>query len=325
MQPFELLSVLAFSCPKLKVIELTFFYSILEGALKQTDGLRNFKHLRATTLQQALISLPLDAKITLTISVRRDEIIFPLILHVAAFTKKIDTLFIDRGTSDEGCSAFDQGWQKDTPLCIKGRSVAAVTKPILEVRSIQMTSIGRNSRYIMPLLETTGLREISIIDCSHIEFILQPLIQSALLLTSFSVTFSETQADFAEAAGRYHHLKVDDYRYAFDFVRAGNFTLTSLTLWMGVADKKRRPKSSSLLVPNFWFAIQAHMATLIRLVVCNEMGDFHVTDIEELGRCAPQLQELRITAGLGDIEIDEPTPRTEGLTVTQFILLSCIM
>lgn len=176
----------------------------------------------------------------------------------------------------------------------------------------------------MPLLETTGLREITIKDCLHVEFILQPLVRSSRLLTSVSATFTEFHTDFVEAPERYHHLKVEDYRYVLDFVRAGNFTLTSLSLVTGYADEKRRPKSSSLLVPDLWFAIQAHMATLVCLTVYNEMGDFSVTDIEELGRCAPQLQELRITAGLGDLQIDEPTPRTEGLTVSRIALFACI-
>lgn len=267
------------------------------------------------------MTLSSEVNIVVKLAVRRDEYIFPIIVHLAVFTGLVDTLIIDRSLSDEGYSVWDQGWNKDLPLIIDGRSVSLLTKPLIAIRALEMVEVGNKSQYIMAMLDTLGLRELSITTCKHVEFILKPLVRSAIHLTSVSMHFAEDHATYVEQPQRYHHLVVQDYRYALDFVRAGNFTLTNLELWADFADETRNPASSTLLVPELWFAIQAHLATLVRLTVYNGQEDLRVTDIEELGRCSPHLQELRISARMGLPVIDAPPPLTQGLVVCYFTRL----
>lgn len=312
-QPVQLLQVLAFNCPKLAKLDLNFAEPLLANASLKAD----FKHKQIPPLEQITYTLPLDTEIHLRVAVRKDEGILPILLHIGAFTRRVDTLTIDRSQSDAGCSAWEQGWDTERPIIVDGQrlwpATKAVVKPLFEVRALHMISFGNKSTYVMPLLDTTSLRELTINRCLNVEFILEPLVREAKLLTSVAMLFGEMHEDFVEEPRRYHHLKVQDYRFCLDFLRAGNFTLTDLLLHADFADSQRSPKTYSLLVPELWFAIQAHMATLVRLSVLNPQDDFRVTDIEELGRCSPHLQELRIQARMGVPISEASTPRTQGL------------
>lgn len=307
------------------MLDLNITEPLFTDELTLDNNVPRFQHKSVPPAQQVSLTLPESTIVKFRFAVRRDEYLLPLIFNLSQHTRQVDTLEIDRGLSDTGHSAYEQGWDKEAPLLMGKYLISNLSdRTCFSVRSLVIISIGKNAKFVMSLLDTSTLRELVVNRCMHVEFILNPLVQNAMLLTSVAIVFGDRHADTVEGPVRYHQLKTQDKRYALDFVRAGNFTLTDLQLFGDFADSRRDPKSLTLLVPELWFAIQAHMSTLVRLSILNDPVDFTVSRIEELGRCAPHLQELRISARMGVPNLDAPSHLTEGLAVSDlFHLHAC--
>lgn len=166
----------------------------------------------------------------------------------------------------------------------------------LPVQSLQLTRLGPDARDLMQDLDASALYDITLKFCRGVRAILGPLFLRARSLSGFRYISHLREhrhgpVSRRAAHDRYLGIERQNVLAVYEFLECGTSNLTDLTLVGCFCELHRR--SSDLL----FRTIQHHQGSLERLIVLDgEVTQFDEEQLEDIGRNAPNLRDLRIRA-----------------------------
>jgi hypothetical protein len=194
----------------------------------------------------------------------------------------------------------------------------------LLVHELELIGMNHQMQEIMPQIRPDRLQSLTMINCAHLQYTLEALVRAGKLLKKVKAIFPKSQNPKGSdglpiniSRKPFYVQDANDKRNFFDFLRGGAFRLKDLEIEGQFTDEGINPRHLTYLSLDLFFAIQAHLESVMRLSIINAGADFTEDELVEIGNCTPRLNELRVQCRTGKGFIDHPS-LNEGLGVSNF-------
>ena len=169
----------------------------------------------------------------------------------------------------------------------------------LEVEELILSKVSANAaQRITSKIRPQGLRHLVLEWCVDYVHILNPLAHQAKRLRQFEV-YAPSAAQYQTAKEK--GLQTEDDIFLCDFIRSETFELQILNIFGGIFS------GDQTMHNHLFYAVQTHLKSLRQLRVIAS-DEFDLSELREMGICAPNLFELRIRAATESL-IVSPNPR----------------